>query len=307
MKHNCDLVKDILPLYHDSMCSVESRNVVREHFMECAGCKRYYDELCQADVVAAMSFDNDIQMKKAQDIKNVNKIIRKQHLMWIIPMVIVLVLFLVLGFGFMAFLFQGSSQDQIEVYTDINRYEDFMSKEGSGNEHEFKFGMEKYEFIFPDKITDDMNVKDYKMVTYCPWEREYLSYLVVEYDDADYDAEVKRLKSYEPMEYIGLYEITGFEDYTLLTIMSSENYGFIYALTDDENTIIYVEMIFWAEHYSIKNYEQHMPADYFPEGFNAHESNETMEKVDEREAKENILTNPQGYFYWLIDQIGKKK
>ena len=31
------------------------------------------------------------------------------------------------------------------------------------------------------KITDDMNVADFKMVYYNPWDAQYLGYLVVDY------------------------------------------------------------------------------------------------------------------------------
>ena len=305
MKHNCDLVKDILPMYHDSVCSVESRGVVEEHFGECESCKQYYSKMCESDVVAAMSFDNNVQMQKARDIKVIKKSMRKQNMKWIIPIIIAVTIMTLIPYGIVGLMFFSATQKEVEVYTDISQYENFMSKEGSGNEHEFKFGMEEYEYIFPEKITDNMDVKDYKMVTYCLWEREYLSYLVVEYDDSDYAKEVSRLKSYEPMEYIGLYEITGFEDYTLLTIKSSENYGFIYALTDNKNTIIYVEMIFWAEFYAMENYEQYMPKDYFPEGFNAHDGNATMEKENAEQAKRDFFIDPPGFFFWLIDQITK--
>jgi hypothetical protein len=38
MKHSCDLVKDLLPLYHDDVCSAGSKQIVEEHLEECAEC-----------------------------------------------------------------------------------------------------------------------------------------------------------------------------------------------------------------------------------------------------------------------------
>lgn len=39
MKYPCELVKDLLPLYHDDVCSEESKKIVEEHLSECDSCK----------------------------------------------------------------------------------------------------------------------------------------------------------------------------------------------------------------------------------------------------------------------------
>lgn len=39
MKYPCDMVADLLPLYHDSVCSETSKNIVEEHLTECDSCK----------------------------------------------------------------------------------------------------------------------------------------------------------------------------------------------------------------------------------------------------------------------------
>lgn len=39
MKLPCNVVEDLLPLYHDGVCSAESRQLVDEHLHECAACK----------------------------------------------------------------------------------------------------------------------------------------------------------------------------------------------------------------------------------------------------------------------------
>lgn len=73
------------------------------------------------------------------------------------------------------------------------------------------------ESIFPGEITSEMTVKDYKMVYYNPWDAQYLSYLVVEYDDINYALETKRLENYPSTEYKGYYGAEGFpENYELL-------------------------------------------------------------------------------------------
>ncbi|MCL2409652.1 MAG: zf-HC2 domain-containing protein [Oscillospiraceae bacterium] len=39
MKISCKIVKDLLPLYHDGVCSNESSAMVEEHLAECDSCK----------------------------------------------------------------------------------------------------------------------------------------------------------------------------------------------------------------------------------------------------------------------------
>ena len=39
MKTSCEIIKDLLPLYHDGVCSNESKALVDEHLAECDNCK----------------------------------------------------------------------------------------------------------------------------------------------------------------------------------------------------------------------------------------------------------------------------
>ena len=42
---NCDIVKDLLPLYIDDCCSKESEKIVEEHIKNCDACKKLYDDM----------------------------------------------------------------------------------------------------------------------------------------------------------------------------------------------------------------------------------------------------------------------
>lgn len=42
MSWKCDIVMDLLPLYHDKIASEASRRLVREHLKECPECRAYY-------------------------------------------------------------------------------------------------------------------------------------------------------------------------------------------------------------------------------------------------------------------------
>lgn len=45
MKYECDMVRDLLPLYHDSACSSSSRQIVEEHLSECSSCKSIFTKM----------------------------------------------------------------------------------------------------------------------------------------------------------------------------------------------------------------------------------------------------------------------
>lgn len=57
----CKVVEDLLPLYHDGVCSEESRILVEEHIQTCAACKDYLHNLKEEEkpdrVDAAKSLD----------------------------------------------------------------------------------------------------------------------------------------------------------------------------------------------------------------------------------------------------------
>lgn len=150
--------------------------------------------------------------------------------------------------------------------TDVSHYLRYMG-DGARKEYVHKWGMD--ESIFPKAISDEMNVTDYKMVYYDPWDAQYLSYLVVEYDDRFYESEIKRLNEYDSTEYLGYFCAEGFsEEYKLLAMEADPSYGLIYALAGENNQIIYVELIFCNYFYDL-DYKSMIPEQYLPLGFDA--------------------------------------
>ena len=69
MKISCEIIKDLLPLYHDSVCSRESKDMVDEHLSYCNNCR---------EELAAMDNDLPIDSKgqnliEAEVVKNLSK------------------------------------------------------------------------------------------------------------------------------------------------------------------------------------------------------------------------------------------
>lgn len=51
---NCEIIKDLIPLYIDGCCSEESERVVEEHLKDCSECKKLFEEMKkQTDIIAA--------------------------------------------------------------------------------------------------------------------------------------------------------------------------------------------------------------------------------------------------------------
>ena len=154
---------------------------------------------------------------------------------------------------------------QPAVNTEIALYNEYI---GADAQRGYRNKCDMDESIFPAQITDKMHVTDYKMVRYDPWDPQWLSYLVADYDDEAWAAECARLSAYPSSEYIGCYGVTGFERYKPLAVCAGTS-GFVYALADQESQrIIYVELIFHNFFFDL-DYTFYIPAGYLPEGFDA--------------------------------------
>lgn len=278
MRYPCNVIKDLLPMYYDKICSDASKAEIEMHLSQCQNCTQYYNNMCQSGGATITYPDNHMEQKRLQAVKKAKKKMRKETSKLVGGIIGIYLLIQLLPF---CLVFGLAGLDwflsKVEVNTDITQYEQYMIGDDSKEAYRNKWGMD--ETIFPDKITDDMNVKDYKMVYYNPFDAQYLGYLVVEYDEVDYKTEVQRLKEYESTDYLGNYGVTGFnEDYTLLAMYADDYQGFVYALTDNKDTIVYVELIFCNYFYDLK-YEEYMPAEYFPEGFDATKDNAYRKKM----------------------------
>ena len=56
--------------------------------------------------------------------------------------------------------------------------------------------------------------------------------------------------------------------FDLLAIYADPYYGFVYAMADTDNTIIYAKQIF-CNYFMDLDYEKYMPKEYFLDGFDA--------------------------------------
>ena len=69
MKIACEIIKDLLPLYHDDVCSTYSRLAVEEHLAECENCNAELIAMRQDILISAQSEN----MAESQIIKKISK------------------------------------------------------------------------------------------------------------------------------------------------------------------------------------------------------------------------------------------
>lgn len=157
-------------------------------------------------------------------------------------------------------------------------------------------------YIFPKKLTADMNVQQFKKVHYDPWDPNDLALLVVEYDDRAFQNEVKRLENYESSTYLGVYGITGFRDWKLLAIDASDSNGVEYAITRSKGEIVYFQLRF-CNYFTDLDYKQYVPAQYLPDGFDASEGNPVRAAFDaafDEDSLDNWYNNTRSQTYAFI-------
>lgn len=70
MSKQCNIVADLLPLYHDGVCSQDSRDLVEEHLAGCADCRKLAEQISQEITAPAKSKEIDV-------LKGIQKGVRK--------------------------------------------------------------------------------------------------------------------------------------------------------------------------------------------------------------------------------------
>ncbi len=100
MKVPCNVIRDLLPLYHDSVCSPETAALVEEHLKDCDACQEEFHKL-QANLLPLPLPVPGKEEQKAEGLAKVKKILRKKR---VIVAAIVAAVTIVLCYGGYLFL-----------------------------------------------------------------------------------------------------------------------------------------------------------------------------------------------------------
>ncbi len=274
MKTDCEIVRDLLPLYTENLTSAESNTMIEEHLKGCEHCKKFFDRLGASEV--KMSFNTEADQMFQNYVKARNRRARRNTLI-VVAVGVAAALLIQSSSRIIRWSMELLGLNSSEIYVDENpaNYNKYIGDDADFN-YLSKWSMD--ESIFPEKITEEMNVENFRMVYYDPWDSQWLSYLVVDYNDKDYKAELDRLHAYNSTEYTGYYGARGFDEkYELAAMEADSYYGFVYALDAHEGRIIYVEMIFCNYEMDFY-YPDYIPEDYLPKGFDATAENPYLKK-----------------------------
>ncbi len=284
----CEIVQDLLPLYTENMVSPYTAQEVNSHLAGCAECSAKFKEM------SATAPNVQMRMDTAQRFVNYQKKTKKKTIVPVIIIAAIVVFLIFIGCCIATlalvgvFTYETASSENVHglgqspfadftIDEDERNYSRYM---GENALEEYRNKLDMDESIFPAELTEEMEVLNYKMLYYNPFDQQYLSYLTVTYSPEDYEKEIQRLNAYESTNYKGIYGVTGFNGGDPLAVYTDEYHGFVYAINtpDTENTITYCELIF-CNYFMDVEYEDFMPIEYLPDGFDATVENPYRNKM----------------------------
>ena len=131
MKYPCSLIQDLLPLYHDGVCSEESNKIIEAHLSECSSCKDYYNSLCEADEIFAAPQNAELEMKKAASFRSIKRKIRKKQ---IFVVVLAFAIFAVVSFSIVGLLKKSEQVISYEDNISVSMVDDSLIGRLQGNQ-----------------------------------------------------------------------------------------------------------------------------------------------------------------------------
>lgn len=106
MKLNCEIIRDLLPLYSDNVCSEESKAVVDEHLKECEPCREELKAISDNKPAALLKLDSE-----ALIIGKYRRILLKKLLFFAVCAVIIPLLTAAIAYWY------GDNQNMIFIIT----------------------------------------------------------------------------------------------------------------------------------------------------------------------------------------------
>lgn len=179
-------------------------------------------------------------------------------------------------------LFFDMFMSKIKVETDPATYHQYIH--GDKDKGEAGWGTAELFDVLPRDL-DGLDVTEYQLTYYNPWDAQYVVYMTVKYDDAQFEAESSRLRDIGIEDYKGIYTVTDEPDgYDLVAMMCDDYSGFVYAMVPEEGwdgrSITYVGIYFCNWHLDLDIHD-YIPDEYLLEGFDASMGNPWESQIEE--------------------------
>lgn len=81
MKYSCEVIRDLLPLYIDDVCSEESKKIVDGHVEECGECRAYFEKMLSTADIPQPDNKDENDAKMAESLKKVKRTIFLKRIM----------------------------------------------------------------------------------------------------------------------------------------------------------------------------------------------------------------------------------
>lgn len=283
MKYPCDLIRDLIPLYVDSVCSDVSAEIVKEHLGECEECRKYYEEISELVIEAVSVKQQEFEKQQADSLKKMKRKWNKKKKLFVVlgaaiggAVMYIFIRFILPLLLALGFLVGSSVLAKPKVITDAKEYTTYI---GMNSDREYGTLRQDQFRIFPEKIGGE--VLDFQYVYYNPFDPQYVAYLTVNYDEEEYQRELSRLKKIKFEKYVGYYSVTDEPaDYDLVAMDSDYYHGFCYAMVpgNDNHTITYVGIVF-CNYFLDLDIHKYMPDKYLLQGFDATKDNPYEQKM----------------------------
>lgn len=263
VKYSCDLIRDLLPLYCDEVCSQDSAEAVQEHIDTCESCRNIYMEMKQGTLretpLEASLNSAEYEKQQLASLRQVKKKLKKTNTIFgtvgivIGILLVVTVVRVMLVAGVIVFAEQAGRKDSY-TSTDISEYMTFDNFRGHSKLD-----------VFPEQIGGGVEVHGYSFY----YADTFLDptaqiYLECSYDKDGYLKEIERLKGIQE-EYKGRVQTvvydTGSFSYPAYVTINANDHCYEYALLLGEDRIAYVFLQF------IKEEEIVFPAEYLPKEY----------------------------------------
>lgn len=106
----CEIIQDLLPLYHDGVVSEKTGETIKNHLEQCDACSKEYDILC-----ADLPIETEEPSTQKQFANMVRRQKRKQLIITILSSLLACVLLITAYFGQMQFPISNVPNDEISV------------------------------------------------------------------------------------------------------------------------------------------------------------------------------------------------
>lgn len=74
----CGIIKDLLPLYYDGICTPESFALVHKHLQKCEKCRNYLSKITQAEQISNSLFSKSVELRKVAHLRSLKQSLNRK-------------------------------------------------------------------------------------------------------------------------------------------------------------------------------------------------------------------------------------